>query len=388
MSDESPPIDEREIEGAAQPAARPEEEDQAEALRQARQRELEAERKKAERLSNLRLARQKKEMDEKLRVAEEARVKAEEEAGEAIKVAEEARQKAEEEAGRWAEEVAQLKAEVAQREAEEEVVHGDGAPRIDGVEPLLGPVGQWVYIDGSNFVDDTAVTVGGQACEVHVYNPSSLGCRIPAIEGTHSIMVETPHGQAHSSHLYTVGCPSGRPTIMRLEQVPKDGEWMYIQGGNFVGDETEVALVKQAAANGDDGLSLVEIEEKKKAGTWCECMCITAGNVHVYSPSNLGFEVPSGAAEATAIAVTTPHGGRYVERAPLSLNVAFDVADASMPETIAHVRSMVLLRWQWQCCRCLVHRGDAHPECSLTALVINLSEMMLFERIISEAYSW
>lgn len=160
------------------------------------------------------------------------------------------------------------------------------APTVTRISPGLGPPGQWIYVHGSNFVqDETYIQLGTfSAFKPNiVYMSSQLGFRLPDFaSGTFSIKVITPFGEAVSSQTYTVGTPTGIPTISSFSpNLGPSSQWIYVSGSNFVGGQTYVTIA-----------SLEEFS-------------VSA----VYSPESLGFRLPYNALDGyTYITIRTPYG--------------------------------------------------------------------------------
>jgi hypothetical protein len=158
-----------------------------------------------------------------------------------------------------------------------------GAPTLSQITVELGPIGQLVGVYGSNFISgQTTVAVGGVSSIVaNVGSPDYLQFTVPnGATGTTHIVVTTPSGNATSTQTFTVGVPTGAPTVTSISPtVGSAGQTVYVYGTNFVGGQTTVTM---------GGTSLI--------------------STVVYSPSSLGFTVPTGATGTTSIIVTTPNG--------------------------------------------------------------------------------
>lgn len=155
-----------------------------------------------------------------------------------------------------------------------------GPPQLTRFSPQMGPVGQWVYLFGENFVfGQTSVQVAGIAAEsVLVYSPETAGFRLPAgATGSVQIRVETPNGSAIAPEHFLVGSPSGVPRISDFREY-EGHNWIYLSGENFVHGETRV-----------------EIDDYHAIAT-------------VYGPDSLGFEPRFGWRAGTRLAVETPFG--------------------------------------------------------------------------------
>ena len=154
-------------------------------------------------------------------------------------------------------------------------------PTITSVYPQLGPVGQWVYVNGTGFVrDSTTVSFAGITnIPALVYGPTGLGFTIPeGSSGTGKLRVVTPNGWAESAEFLTVGIPEGPPAFTRLHEY-EGFNWVYMDGTNFVHGQTSLRF----------------------------------GNGHVvealvYGPNSLGFTPPPNWSSLGSITVVTPNG--------------------------------------------------------------------------------
>jgi hypothetical protein len=155
-----------------------------------------------------------------------------------------------------------------------------GSPVVLSVSPLLGPVGQWIYVVGTNFVHGgTFVAIAGiVGISAYVYGPDQLGFELPEGAADDSVVtVTTANGEAISDDVFLVGIPEREPIIKRLhEYIGYD--WIYIDGENFVNGESTVIL---------DGRRV---------------------SVYVYGPSNGGFEAVDEWYTASEISLETPNG--------------------------------------------------------------------------------
>ncbi len=160
------------------------------------------------------------------------------------------------------------------------------APTVSRISPGLGPPGQWIYVHGSNFVqNETYIQLGTLPAfkPNRVYQSTQLGFRLPAhASGTFSIKIITPFGEAVSLQTFTVGTPTDPPTITSFSPLlGPSSQWIYVYGSNFVGGQTYVTIA---------GLEDIQVSA-------------------VYSPGNLGFRLPHGALEGyTYITIRTPYG--------------------------------------------------------------------------------
>jgi hypothetical protein len=154
-------------------------------------------------------------------------------------------------------------------------------PTITSVYPQLGPVGQWVYVNGTGFVRDfTTVSFAGISnIPSLVYGPTGLGFTIPeGSAGTSKLIVTTPNGSAESTDLITVGVPQGPPSFSRLQEY-EGFNWVYMDGVNFVNGSTSIRF--------SDG---------------------TEVTAFVYGPDSLGFTPPPNWSSLGSITVKTPNG--------------------------------------------------------------------------------
>lgn len=156
-------------------------------------------------------------------------------------------------------------------------------PSVTSVSPRLGPSGQWIYLRGANFIEEST-TVSGQGfteIDAHVYAEDQLGFELPeSAFGSFKITVTTPLGSVTSADVYTVGVPTEVPAVSAVSPLLGPvGQWIYVSGLNFVHGGTFVAIA------GVVGIS-----------------------AHVYGPDQLGFELPEGATGASPVTVETPNG--------------------------------------------------------------------------------
>ena len=157
------------------------------------------------------------------------------------------------------------------------------ATTLSSFSPNLGPVGQWVYVYGSNFVSgQTTISMGGvSSIPTTLYDSSSLGFTVPlGAAGTTNIVVTSPNGSATSTQTFTVGVPVGLPTITQITaDLGPVGQLVGIYGSNFVNGQTMVTM---------GGVSSIPTQ--------------------VGSPGYLQFTVPLGATGISNVVVTTPNG--------------------------------------------------------------------------------
>jgi hypothetical protein len=158
-----------------------------------------------------------------------------------------------------------------------------GTPTVTSVATTLGPVGQWVYVYGTNFVSgQTTISMGGvTSIPTSVGAPTGLGFAVPTgATGSGPITVVTPNGSASSSEIFTVGVPSGPPTVTSFS--PNSGfvgQWTNVYGTNFVFGQTTISM-----------------------GGMTSILAIVSG------PTSLNFAVPVGSSGTGPITVITPNG--------------------------------------------------------------------------------
>jgi len=156
------------------------------------------------------------------------------------------------------------------------------APTIESLSTTIGPVGQWVYLAGSNFLnDETKVFFGSIECSnVAFYADTSLGVAIPeGATGESVFKVITPDGEFTSDIIFTVGIPSAAPTITSFSNHSDPAvNWVYVAGTNFVGKQTVISYNNKTA------------------------------NAYVYSPEFCGFAKENIEDVITSITLTTPNG--------------------------------------------------------------------------------
>ena len=157
-----------------------------------------------------------------------------------------------------------------------------GGFTVTRISPLLGSVGQWVYVDGTFGKDGVEVYFNTvKADRVAVYKAGSLGVTVPDVKGGEAtVTVKTPDGQATYNGIYTVGVPTGKPRITELRPAAgPTGKWVYIKGAEFV-----------------CGSSTVHVDGK-----------LTERST-VYGPDSMGFTMPNGLSGDVTVTVKTPNG--------------------------------------------------------------------------------
>lgn len=181
-------------------------------------------------------------------------------------------------------------------------------PIIQSLSTNTGPVGQWVYLAGSGFVEnETKVLFGFIECPtgfaecsaVAVYTDISVGVAIPTSSGENVFRVITPSGEFTSDIVFTVGVPSGPPTVSSFFNHSDPAlNWVYVAGTDFVGCETTISYTGFVG------------EQTEMSGV-IEQTGIFDGYVttsaYVYSSESCGFQ-KNIEDVITAITLTTPNG--------------------------------------------------------------------------------
>ena len=187
------------------------------------------------------------------------------------------------------------------------------APIVVSISPTLGPVGQWIYVHGTNFIkDQTTVSICGiDGIKATVYSTTQLGFTLPGgSEGNSLISISTPSGQASSSQMFTVGVPSGEPTATTISPTLGPlGQWVYVSGTEFVRENTTISF---------SGISNI--------------------TAYVYGPNSLGFRMPEGVSGTGPITVVTPNGSA-------TTTAFFTVGIPDGPPTFSRLREYVGHNW-------------------------------------------
>lgn len=156
------------------------------------------------------------------------------------------------------------------------------APIIESLSTTIGPVGQWVYLAGSNFIEnETKVFFGPVECfDVTFYATASVGFAIPeGSSGENVFKVITPDGEFISDIVFTVAVPFASPTVTSFySHSDPSFNWVYVAGTNFVGEQTVISYNSKTA------------------------------NAFVYSPEFCGFTKENIEDVITSITLTTPNG--------------------------------------------------------------------------------
>jgi hypothetical protein len=156
------------------------------------------------------------------------------------------------------------------------------APTIESLSTTIGPVGQWVYLAGSNFIEnETKVFFGSIECpNVAFYADTSVGIAIPeGASGESVFKVITPDGEFTSDIAFAVGVPTAAPTITSFyHHTDPTINWVYVAGTNFVTEQTVISYGSEAV------------------------------NACVYSPECCGFAKENSEDVITSITLITPNG--------------------------------------------------------------------------------
>ena len=157
------------------------------------------------------------------------------------------------------------------------------APNIESLSTTIGPVGQWVYLAGNNFIEnETKVFFGSIECPIAFYADVSVGLSIPeGSSGENVFKVVTPNGEFISDIVFTVGVPSAPPTVTSFINHSNPLEnCVYVAGTNFVCEQTVISYNGKTAT----------------------------ANAYVYSPESCGFAKENIEDVITSITLTTPNG--------------------------------------------------------------------------------
>jgi len=113
------------------------------------------------------------------------------------------------------------------------------APVITAISTTLGPVGQWVYILGSDFIAGTTVYFNNLliVSDPTIYSATRLGFRFPTGTVSSSQFFVKNSGSSNYSATYTVGTPVLSPTAESIkEHSNATYKWVYVFSptGTFV----------------------------------------------------------------------------------------------------------------------------------------------------------
>jgi hypothetical protein len=154
------------------------------------------------------------------------------------------------------------------------------APDITGFSPMSGPMGTSVTINGTRFVNTTAVKFNGTNASSFSWNPSGtqLTTTVPSGATTGKISVTTPAGTATSSNNFTVTGAGALPTITSFSPTSGPiGTSVTINGTNFTG-ASQVKFNQTAAASFSVNSAGTRITTKVPSGA-------TTGKISVTTPA-------------------------------------------------------------------------------------------------------
>jgi len=195
------------------------------------------------------------------------------------------------------------------------------APIIQSLSTNIGPVGQWVYLAGSGFIEnETKVLFGFVECPtgcaecppVAFYTDVSIGVAIPPSSGENVFKVITPSGEFTSDITFTVGVPSGSPTVSSFFSHQDSAlNWVYVAGTNFVGWETTISYTgfvgEQTVMSGFADEQVVIPDDGYRTTS-----------AYVYSTTSCGFQKNTEDL-ITDITLTTPYGSATFSAAPTGM---------------------------------------------------------------------
>jgi len=164
--------------------------------------------------------------------------------------------------------------------ADDFIVSSSCAPDITGFSPMSGPVGTSVTINGTKFVNTSAVKFNGTNASPFSWNPSGtqLTTTVPSGATTGKISVTTPAGTATSSNNFTVTGAGALPTITSFSPTSGPvGTSVTINGTNFTG-ATKVKFNQTAAASFSVNSAGTKITTKVPSGA-------TTGKISVTTPA-------------------------------------------------------------------------------------------------------
>jgi hypothetical protein len=117
------------------------------------------------------------------------------------------------------------------------------SPIVNNISPTFGPVTQWVYLFGSNFVsDETKVYFNGVICNgPEVYTDNQMGVNLPdGASGTGVFTVTTSDGTVDSEP-FTIGVPTLDPVVVSITpHSDPTVNWIYVNGSNFYCGQTTI----------------------------------------------------------------------------------------------------------------------------------------------------
>jgi len=118
-------------------------------------------------------------------------------------------------------------------------------PTINGFSTNFGPAGQWVYINGFEFIDGkTSVLIDDQPVDsLTVFNYKLLGFFTPKTltNGLKSITIRVDTEEIVVPDFFDVGSPSLTPKIEFITIHGNDA-WVYVTGTDFVWGQTTITF--------------------------------------------------------------------------------------------------------------------------------------------------
>jgi hypothetical protein len=118
-------------------------------------------------------------------------------------------------------------------------------PIINGFSTNFGPAGQWVYINGFEFIDGkTSVLIDDQPVDsLTVFSDILLGFFVPKnlTNGLKSITIRVDTEETVVPDFFDVGTPTAAPKV-ELITIHGNNEWVYITGADFVWEQTTVTF--------------------------------------------------------------------------------------------------------------------------------------------------
>jgi hypothetical protein len=130
-------------------------------------------------------------------------------------------------------------------------------PTITNISTTIGPIGQWVYIQGTNFSQSRTEVffgndgTGGSRCErVTVYNANLLGTYVPDpldLTGYFTVYDNVDQYDSTGTQLYSVAWPDpvGNLSVTRVKRYYNEGGpeldgFYYVFGTGFCGHQPGV----------------------------------------------------------------------------------------------------------------------------------------------------
>ena len=175
-------------------------------------------------------------------------------------------------------------------------------PTITGFAPSAGPVGTLVTINGTNFVEVSAVTFNGVAASATVLSATQLRATVPAGAMSGKIGVATATGSALSDADFTVSVV-GPPEITSFTPVSGPvGTSVTISGSNFLG-ATSVEFNGVSASFDPTGVTATSIVAIVPPGA-------TTGTISVTTPSGTGTSAASFSVSGPTVTSFSPASGK------------------------------------------------------------------------------